>query len=202
MATVQRIAGDVEISGNLMLGPTSTITPTRPRSELSQETEKRYPIPASQWFVFDSGQPLPSTAASDDLGITVGTHGTGTPVLSAGDVKNTSSTRKARAMVALPPEYVAGETVKIVVSAGVKTTVASVSVTVDFQAYKTDRLRIHGHFDFARARRRARYPHLDRLQRFAHGDRGNSGRDGRFALRHQGLNLESGRLFRIVIVYK
>jgi hypothetical protein len=60
-------------------------------------------------------------------------------LLSAGDVKTLASTRKARALVALPPEYVAGETVKLVVSAGVKTTVASTSVTVDFQAYTTDR---------------------------------------------------------------
>jgi len=139
MAVVQKITGDVSISGNLVLGPTSTISPTRPRTELALESLAVYPVPANQWFVFDSGQPLPSTAAADDCGVTVGTHGTGTPVITAGDVKNTASTRYARTQIALPPEYSAGQTVTIRVSGATKTTVASTSSTVDLQVYKTDR---------------------------------------------------------------
>lgn len=139
MATVGRFVGDVEITGNVKLGSGSVISPSRPRSEFLQENLAVYPIPAFAFSVWDSGQPLPATAASDDLGIYVGTYGTHTLALTAGDVKTLTATRYARAQIQLPPEYVAGETVTIRVSGGMLTTVASTSCTVDIEAYASDR---------------------------------------------------------------
>lgn len=87
-------------------------------------------------FVFDSGAVLPTAGASDDLGFYQGTHGTNVPYIGTGDVKNATTQRKARFTFALPPEYVSGGSVIIRVRAGMVTTVASASATIDFAAYK------------------------------------------------------------------
>ena len=97
------ITGDLRVSGDLRVG--GTIKPDRPRSNLALESAAEYPLDLSTAQVWDSGQPLPAAAANDDLGFIVGTWGTNTPVINAGDVKATSSTRRARmAFKASPPK--------------------------------------------------------------------------------------------------
>lgn len=111
------------------------------RSKMAQENLKSFPIPLALGRVHDAyASLLPATGGTDDLGLYGGTFGTHTAKLSTGDVKNTTSSpaRYARYEVILPPEYVAGETVQIRVKAGMETTVASVSATVDVEAFKSN----------------------------------------------------------------
>lgn len=142
MAITSDVKGDLRIrEGQLILDPNQTLpiaTPL-PRGCLKQEDLTAFPIALADFFVWDSGQPLPATASSDDLGISVGTYGTNTPAISAGDVKNATTTRYARKVLSLPSEYVAAETVVLRVSAGMLTTVASSSCTVDVEVYLTNR---------------------------------------------------------------
>ncbi len=136
------IDGDLNVSGKIRLTgdpATSFISPPLPRTNLAQDNLAKYPQAASGWYVWDSGQPLPAAGASDDLGFYALTFGTVTPIISTGDVKNTNSVRRARRVVSLPIEYVAAETVTFRVSAGMLTTIASVSCTVTLEAYLLDR---------------------------------------------------------------
>lgn len=130
---------DVLIQGNLRV--TGTRTPSFNRSEFTQENLAVYPIPWTYFRVWDAVQTnLPGTAASDDLELTGGTWATGVPSIQTGDLKNAgSTTRYARFQLQLPPEYVAGETVKIRLHAGMKTTVASSAATADLEVYKSGR---------------------------------------------------------------
>lgn len=133
------IDGDVQVNGDIRIVKSGgKFRPDVPRSNILQETGT-YALPLQDWFVWDSGQPLPATAASDDLGLANGTWGTSTTNISAGDVKATTNTRYARTQFQLPPEYVAGGNVVLRASAGMLTTVAGTSCTVDFEVYKLGR---------------------------------------------------------------
>lgn len=131
--TSLRVEGDLTYSGNLY--------PPSPRSSLAQENLAVYPIPIVDWRVWDAMHTnLPGTGATDDLAVIGGTFGTGVPSIQTGDLKNAgATTRYARCQVQLPPEYVAGETVTIRVYAGMVTTIASTSATIDFEVWKSDR---------------------------------------------------------------
>jgi hypothetical protein len=136
MAVVVTYNGDVQIQGNL------TVTGTKPliaRSGLIQDAEAEHDIPFESWRVFDAYQTvLPGTSTGDDLGLYGGTFGTATPAVKTYDLKNAGATNvRARFRVQLPPWYDTGETVKIRFNAGMETTVASASATVDVEAYKT-----------------------------------------------------------------
>lgn len=133
------IPGHLLIYGNLQVN--GSRLPSFNRSELTQDNLAVYPIPHINWRVWDAVQTnLPGTAASDDLSIVGGTWATGVPSIQTGDLKNAgSTTRYARCQVQLPPEYVAAETVTLRAYAGMITTVASSSATIDFEVYKTDR---------------------------------------------------------------
>jgi len=132
MAT--RFAESVSISGNLQVDGSLN---SRPRSELIQDNFAIYGIPFSNLRIWDAFQTGISTAASDDLGLsTGGTWGTNNPYISAGDLKAAgATTRRTRFLFTLPPEYVDGESVRIVATAGMVTTVADTSCTVDFEVY-------------------------------------------------------------------
>lgn len=132
--------GDVEVSGNIRLtGASSVISPSRPRVSLLQESLAKYPVPLNSFYISTTGQPLPAAASGANLGFYSQTYSTGTPIISTGDVKNTSSNMKARNVVPLPIEYVAGQTVIYRASAGMLTTVASASCTLTVEAYLLDR---------------------------------------------------------------
>ena len=106
------------------------------RSKLAAEQLKDN-IPLELLRVHDAFQTsLPTTAASDDLGLIIGTFGTDAIVVQTSDAKNTSVTQRARFLYRLPHNYAAGQSLSMVAWAGMKTTVANGTATVDFEAYK------------------------------------------------------------------
>jgi hypothetical protein len=132
---------DVRISGTLSLKETGISAQTR-ASILKQDALAIFPVNMMNLRVWDAIQTnLPGTAATDDLALIGGTFGTSPPVVSAGDCKALGATsRYARFMVELPECYEAGETVTLSLSAGMVTTVASSSCTVDVECYKIDKI--------------------------------------------------------------
>lgn len=101
---------------------------------------RRYGISLLEAVVWDSGQPLPATAAADDLGFDFGSgvSATESPVISTGDVKASASTRKCAFPIILPDRYSAGKSLSIEVTAGAKTTIADTSLTLDLEVFKSD----------------------------------------------------------------
>lgn len=132
---------DLSVSGNITVKETGVSAQTR-TSILRQDANAIFPIPVTSLRVWDAFQTnLPGTAATDDLALIGGTFATAPPTISAGDLKTAgATTRYARFQVQLPECYEAGETVTLSVSAGMVTTVADVSCTVDVQCYKLDKI--------------------------------------------------------------
>lgn len=110
------------------------------RSELQQDTLKPFVVPWYAFRVHDAyATNLPGTSASDDLGLYGNTFATGSPSIRSYDVKTVTTNLYARFMVALPPEYDDAETVQIRCHAGMVTTVADGSCTLDLVAYESDK---------------------------------------------------------------
>lgn len=114
--------------------------PTINRAYMTQDALAAYPISPMAWRVWDAPQTLlPGTSASDDLGLYGATFGTNSPYVATYDVKNAGAvTLRARTFLWLPPEYDPGETVTLRFYAGMKTTVASSSATIDAECYESD----------------------------------------------------------------
>ncbi|WP_425618036.1 hypothetical protein NA78x_001729 [Anatilimnocola sp. NA78] len=107
------------------------------RGQLTQDDLKPYPVLLTEAKTWDAVQTnIPVTPANDDLGLVTGTLGTDTPTLQSGDGKNTTITRYAGFFVPVPAEYVDGETITVVFNAGMLTTVANGTATIDLQAYR------------------------------------------------------------------
>jgi len=135
---MNQVDGDLRVVGNVVR--TGDLLPPLRRNQLEQENNVAHPISLADCRVWDSAQPLPATPASDDLGLVAGTFGTANCYVSAGDLKAAgATTRRARCIVTLPPEYVAGETVSLRLACGMLTTAADTSCTVDAEAYKIGR---------------------------------------------------------------
>jgi len=115
-------------------------SPPLPRTYLAQDNLAVYNIPFTRFVVWDTGQPLPAAGADDDLGLVCGTFGTASPTLQTQDHKAGGSPQAnyARLPLWLPAEYVDAETVIIRFHAGMLTTVADQSATLDLQAYLSD----------------------------------------------------------------
>lgn len=129
---------------------TITSTLTIPESGISAQTRSTilkqtdnaiFPIPWDSLRVWDSYHTnLPGTAAADDLALIGGTFGSAPPLVQAGDLKAAGATsRYARFQVIMPECYVAAETVTLIFSAGMKTTVADTTCTLDVEAYRIDK---------------------------------------------------------------
>ena len=109
------------------------------RSQIIQEALAVYSIPWESWRVHDAyGTLLPATSSSDDLGLYGGAFATNTPSIRTYDVKTLTTTLYARTTLILPLEYDPGETVQLRFFAGMITTVASTTATIDVQAYESD----------------------------------------------------------------
>ena len=79
------------------------------------------------------------TAATDELQLVEGTLGTNAPSLQTEDLRAAGATnRYYRCMVPLPANYVDGETVQLRFSAGMITTAADTTATLDVVCYKSD----------------------------------------------------------------
>lgn len=83
---------------------------------------------------------LSGTPATDDLGLIGGAFGTNSPTVQTGDLKAAGSTdRRARFSFQLPDTYEAGGTVTARIHAGMKTTVADTSASVDLEIFKSNK---------------------------------------------------------------
>lgn len=110
------------------------------RASLATETGRAYPLPIESFRVWDSYGALISTAAADDLGVTAGAFGTGCPYIVSRDLNAAGAfTGYARVQFTIPSEYVEGTTVQLRFAAGMKTSAASVTATVDAEAYVSNR---------------------------------------------------------------
>jgi len=132
---------DVTATGTIRVGESNISAQTR-ASILKQESNVIFPVPLTSLRVWDAfATNLPGTAATDDLALIGGTFATAPPTVSAGDLKAAgATTRYARLLIQLPECYDAGETVTLSISAGLVTTVADVSCTIDAQVYKIDKV--------------------------------------------------------------
>jgi hypothetical protein len=126
-----RVGGNLRVDGDM---------PVTARSNLVQDAAAEYAVPLVLLRVHDALHTnLPGTSATDDLALSGGTFGTDSPKITTGDVKASTVTRYARFQFELPPEYDGGETVTLRMHAGMETTVADTSATIDVECYKSDR---------------------------------------------------------------
>jgi hypothetical protein len=131
------IPGDLSISGGLRV--TGAITPAKAKSDILAVAElQKFPIPLTDFKVWnDMAANLPTAGATDDLGLVEGTYATATPSLQTEDLKAAGATNNyARVLVQLPWEYEAAMTVILRFKAGMITTVADATATLDCQAFK------------------------------------------------------------------
>lgn len=146
-----RIDGDLYVTGQFvattMTVPASAVTNASVsadaaivRSKLAQDPLASYQVPWTSFRVWNAYHTnLPGTPLADDLGLVGGTFGTDSPSLQTEDLKAAGATTSyARFAVQLPPEYDDGQTVVLRLHAGMLTTVADTSATVDVEAYKSD----------------------------------------------------------------
>jgi len=137
MANPTTFPGDIVVPGTARI--TGGISPTVSRSSiLSQSEEQEFVIPLTQWRVHDALHTnLPGTAADDDLALIGGTFGSASPTIRSADFGETSVDAYARALIALPWEYEAGQTVKLRFHGGMLV-IADSDCTLDCECYKSD----------------------------------------------------------------
>lgn len=118
----------------------SDVTPAMPATNLEQRNLQVYTVPLTGLRVWDAfATNLPGTSATDDLGLVGGTFATASPTVQTHDGDSDSGiTTYARFEFILPQNYVAGQTVKLRIHAGMKTNVADQSATLDVEAFRSD----------------------------------------------------------------
>lgn len=138
MATDTVTVPNLQVQGNLSVAGD---LPTYPRASLSPDTNQIIGLPFHIWRVWDAvGTILPGTSATDDLGYITGTHGTAGSYIGTSDLKAAgSTTRYARCIAILPPEYVTAATVSIRFSAGCITTIADTTATLNIDVREVSR---------------------------------------------------------------
>lgn len=130
------IGGPLKVLGPLVV--TEGITGLT-RQNLRQEDLTSFGIQLTAWRAVDLAVNLPAAASGASLGLVTGaTYGTNTPTVQTGDVKNMTSSRKMSALVCLPQNYVAGQSVRLRFHAGMLAPLPSGAATIDCQAYKSD----------------------------------------------------------------
>lgn len=131
------VPGDLIVPGNIRLN--GTLSPPVAKANILALAElQAFPIPLTDFRVWNAMQTLlPGTPLTDDLGLVGGTFGTATPSLRTEDLKAAGATSSyARVLVQLPWEYQAGQSVSLRFKAGMITTAADTTATLDCQAYK------------------------------------------------------------------
>jgi len=111
-----------------------------PRAALTQDDLAKYDLPL-QLFRTDEATPaMVGTAASSKLGLVRGSVGTDSLRLQTIDSKSNGGATAHYALTTfrLPEEYVAAETVQIVLNCKMVTTVADTTATIDVEAYPDD----------------------------------------------------------------
>lgn len=134
MANAMTVEGDLNVLGTVTC---TTINGEVDRSDFDQQDGVPYTIPLTDVRVHDAmATNLPATAAADDMGLITGTPGTDAPTLQGVDFGGTTSDEKGAFEFVLPAEYTSGETVTARVRAGILTTVADASLTLDLECWK------------------------------------------------------------------
>lgn len=131
-------SGDVTVAGTLTqlkAMPDDTIA----RSKLIEDALAEYVQKLQDMRVTGTGALLGTSAGtpSGAFGLTVGTHGSATPVIVGETASNNSKTNKLRFTYELRPEYVAAGTVHVRVRAKVDGTLATAQ-TLDLTCFKAD----------------------------------------------------------------
>lgn len=137
MANPTNLPGDLVVPGDIRVS--GSITPAIAKANILAMAELQiFQIPLTDFRVWDDmAALLPSAGATDDLGLVEGTFGTNTPTLQTEDLKAAGATTNyARVQVQVPWEYVAGQTLKLRFKAGMITTVANPTATLDCEVYK------------------------------------------------------------------
>lgn len=118
----------------------TTIYGNLPRTNITQEDLAEYPLSLADFVVHNApSSKLPAAGANDDLGCVRAAFGTNSITLKSKDLKGlTADANYGATVFHMPVEYVDGETVQIVVSGKMDTTVAGTSAVVDVEAYKVD----------------------------------------------------------------
>lgn len=119
---------------------TNDFQPEIDPGQIAQRTLQEYGIDLAACRIHDNyGVILPNAGATDDLGLVGGTLGTSAPSLRTEDLKTAGLTwNYARFQMTLPPEYVAGQTVKIRLTGGMVTTIADTTALVDVECYENE----------------------------------------------------------------
>lgn len=139
MANPTTLPGDLVIPGNLRVA--GSISPALARTSILAQAElQAFTIPWTAWRVWDAMHTnLPGAGATDDLGLVDGTWATDSPSLQTEDLKAAGATANyARAQIPLPWEYETGQSVTLRLHAGMITTVADTTATLDVVCYETD----------------------------------------------------------------
>jgi hypothetical protein len=137
MGSPTSLPGDLIVPGNIRLN--GTLTPAVAKANILALAElQAFPIPLTDFRVWNAMQTnLPGTPLTDDLGLVGGTFGTATPSLRTEDLKTAGATTSyARVLVQLPWEYESGQSVTLRFKAGMITTVADTTATLDCEVYK------------------------------------------------------------------
>lgn len=132
--------GELTVTGAIKANSTAISKQTR-ATILVQEDLALFPVLMTDLRIWDSFHTLlgATPTSDDDLALVGGTFGTAPPLIQTGDVKTVTKTRYARFLAVVPECYVAGETFNLVMSAGIITTVADGSCTLDLVAYRLDK---------------------------------------------------------------
>lgn len=135
------VSGNATFRGSVSV-PNNGIAAQTRDTILVQDASIRFPVNLATLRVWDAFHTnLPGTAATDDLALIGGTFGTAPPMIQAGDLKAAgATTRYARFSFTLPECYDEGETVTLIISAGMKTTIADTSCTLDVECYRHDKI--------------------------------------------------------------
>jgi hypothetical protein len=135
------VSGNATFRGTVSV-PNNGIAAQTRDTILVQDSSIRFPVNLTTLRIWDAFHTnLPGTAATDDLALIGGTFGTVPPLIQAGDLKAAgATTRYARFSFTLPECYDEGETVALILSAGMKTTIADTSCTVDVECYRHDKI--------------------------------------------------------------
>lgn len=131
------IPGDLIVSGSIRLN--GSLTPAVTKANILAVSELQpFAVPLTSLRVWDAMQTaLPGTPATDDLALIGGTFATDTPSVRSEDLKALGATNKrARFLVQVPWEFVAGQRLRLRFKAGMITTVATPSATLDCEAYR------------------------------------------------------------------
>ena len=132
---------NVHIDGDLTVTGTLSVDPGIDREQLTEDSLAVYVVPLTELRVHDApATNLPAAAANDDMGLINGTFGTDLPTLQGIDFKAGSTDEKSRFQWALPPEYVAGGTVTLRISAGMITTISDGTCTLDVEVFESGRV--------------------------------------------------------------